>query len=715
MMIRLILALVLFAFPATRPAIGDQILLVKEAPMTDHAAKSAGPTPSDYFRKAKEDFTKRLREIGQLQCQQDPKIQRCLKFLRLNPAHPAALRELDARLAQIREGQILNPDVLAIPPPEEVFSQGELCLGTLVDGPAYTQTLAALPLGVGIVAPIGKGKTTTLARLVYEMGQAGANQMLILARKSELAGLATLPLPPLDLVVHARQLRIALWEPPPGAEKFTSMNSVLNILASYLGMELSQDVVLRPVRHLLCKFEQSYRGSRWPSVVDTLRIVQAYKPRSKSEESYKQTALTCFNLLKEYTDPIFNASRGNLAGILGKRVLIVADDLPEPSIYQTIAAYIYNYCHQWNLAQGRGDGRFHQALVFDDSQLLAHRQSPRGSHHRVLPFNALVLNARSTGIAPILAFQGASEADPTLLAQLGTLIVPGSITSASEVRVLGDALGLHDKDAWVLQKGIIGQAIVRQSMSEYPAPVRIQVVPVEFDRNIPAERWEQEMAPRLAALPWSPLVNPGDSAPTAAPPSNILSESAFRLLLAVIAEPEQKATRYYAAAGLDSGRQAAKAKAELLARGYLREHSLAGQKFFEVTQAGYSRAGVAPPHSRTRGGFLHRLVIHRIQAHLVQLGYQVLGAEYALPNGKVSDLVARDSAPGGPLIAVEVASGKSDEVKNILSALAVGGADRVWSVVFKQFVARKIKQELAGQCDPALLGRVEFRLAGEFL
>ena len=110
------------------------------------------------------------------------------------------------------------------------------------------------------------------------------------------------------------------------------------------------------------------------------------------------------------------------------------------------------------------------------------------------------------------------------------------------------------------------------------------------------------------------------------------------------------------------------------------------------------------------------MVVRHVEAYLKRRGYDVIGFERTLPNGRCCDLLFRGAGDPGCLYAGEIASGSNDdEVRNIALALQQpGGADMAWSVAFTQALQRRIKREVRARCGD-LWNRIDFRLAAEFI
>ena len=673
--------------------------------------------PSDRIRQAEKELAQRLSQVEQYRCWGDSIIHQCLKALARHPGHRLAMKQLDKRLAEIKCEVAADPSLrLAFPPPPGVFDRGELFLGFTSDDQVYALDLDRLVRIVGVPAPLGSGKTNILARLVSGTAMCGVERILVVAIKPELVGLRYLRDPPLDLVCMSRDLRWGLFAAPPGVRKMAYAESVLQILSWHLSIEYAQDILLECIRDLYERFDK-LKGE--PSIEHLLRRLDQYKPRSFSEQKYLQTAKSALGRFYKYTFPLFDCSGGGFPEVLKRRSLILASDLPSPAIYQIFCSLAFNYVFQEKLAKGKGDAVLDQLLVFDDAQQLIVSQRPSGSQSPITPFYDLAQKARATGIGIVLGFHTPSLIGAALTSQMQTLLCPGAFSSFDEILVLGKAMGLSALEMPSLQRGTIGSAVCSQSGTAYPYPVKIKVAEMVFDRSVPTEKWHRDMAPILSSLRWFPLVKSGEYEPNNPQRPDALSDEAFRLLLAVVLEPDRNASWYRTKLGASSYRLQ-KAKADLVSKGFLREHSVASQKYFEITDAGYVYARVDPPKRRGRGDFVHGLIVRRVASCQEKVGCHILGVEWRLPDsaGKVTDLAFRESGSEGRLVAVEVAaSGQSDEVGNIVRCLTSGGADTVWSVAASQQISRRIRRELVRQGHGPLIskGQVEFRLASEFL
>lgn len=326
--------------------------------------------------------------------------------------------------------------------------------------------------------------------------------------------------------------------------------------------------------------------------------------------------------------------------------------------------------------------------------------------------------------------------------------------SGSEISVIKEALGLDQEQSEMLHYIETGEAIVRTA-GGYMDPI-----PVKFDDFDPSPcmsefefgRHQQDMKERLfqetistnpvqTEMPYGastnyakpnkstqppPLTKRGDNKPAEATKatsekSKDCSEPSHRLLQVWLNldNPFLTQGELFEKLEINSGSKQAKVKKQLIQQNLIVDHKLQAGKTFvsvwEPTDKAYELVGIQKPRHRSKGGYLHQFIAHRIKEWAEKQGYKV-DVEFFLDNNKAVDLALRKP---NELVFVEIAVSPplEKEVANILKDMSTELVpDRLLMVATDGKAKKELAQLVQGENQlDCVRNKIEISLAGAYL
>lgn len=340
--------------------------------------------------------------------------------------------------------------------------------------------------------------------------------------------------------------------------------------------------------------------------------------------------------------------------------------------------------------------------------------------------------------------------------------------SGSEIRIVKDALGLTEEQAECIHYLEPGEAIVRM------AGIYMDAFPVKFDRfesfsvmsHAESESHQEQLRQELyqkcipsnslviqipaltnsdqwRSLPSRPTITPptikrgdnksltasGESAQLKLGVQKTSSESPkkrsvdqVKPILQVwlnLDDPFLTQGELFEKIGITSGSKQAKIKKQLIQQNFIIDHKLQVSKAFvsvwEPTERAYALVGIKKPRFRSKGGYLHQFIAHRIKKWAELQGYEA-DIEFMLETGKALDLALRKPQE---LVFVEIAVSPplEKEISNLLKDLATDLVpDRIILAAIDGKMKRQLEHLIAAESRlDRFRDRIEIMLAGSFL
>lgn len=629
------------------------------------------------------------------------------------------------RLQMLRES-CGDPFLSNCPPRrQELTADDRLLVGNLATGDPMVLPVSRLASGTLISGPTGTGKTTMAELLVSQLiSTPPRSSVVVLDVKGTWDRLVNVPsLEANTTVLSYRDLRMSMFQPPPGCEASIYPLRIVGALASAFGLWSAQKLLLSVGQDLLQKMPRD----RWPSLTTVIQAVEAVRtPRGGRTTGYKDSVLWTLRDIHDHYGSVFDVFCSDMLFEMFRKpglYIVKVEGLP-PTMQVFLTTILQRFAFAYRGARHcRAD--YPILFVLEDSTSLLSPQRDRETPGGVSVTAQDLQVSRERNVSLLAITHGISAVSPSIKENLENVIVCG--TRDEEPRVLQRLLNIGREQAEHLQVMPRAQAVLRVP-SIWPHTVMVSYPPLP-DLPAPSDeqlaRSKERFMARVTyvedlALPPA-VVTAGYPSQPSSPPDN-LGEEEIHLLKAAVKLPPRPAVELYDATPLSRTR-AAKVLKGLVRQGYLEESKWAtgsrggAMKVVSPTGEGLrslQSRGLSVPEIPKNTSWKHHaacVAIHdlasveNLQAKL-EVDLEAIRMDVAWLKG------------GNPLRFFQVGFSNPDrEVDSVLRATeipAVRACGLTLVVENKRFQDRI--EKLLGKIDLGVLaGKVDFLFAGQIL
>jgi hypothetical protein len=607
-----------------------------------------------------------LKQAEQCGALADPGIQSLVTAVAMNPSERGLAMMLRERMAPYLMRSQLNPDPFRPSPgPASGLSGGELSVGVIHEtNLPYRLPLAEL-VHTLIVGPTNAGKTNLLYWLLQGLYQ--KVPVVVVTAKQEARMLAAPRIA--DGVLAVEELRIALFEPPPGMAPKPWAYRVVDLFCREYGLQFSRVVFSEVVDTLVDAFSALSRQQGEP-LYPTLANVLDLLGRSRSK--YAESVRTAIDGFIRTTGPIFHTARGmSMARLLTQGTTTInIEGIPDDNAARFIVSSLLSFLHVYWRHNGPCDGSVQGVLVLDDAHRFLSRQA---ENNAITNISHMLQLAREAGLRLIMVSQSPSELAANVLSQSACIYQVGSFGFEPDKRAMAAVFGLppsaHDR----LLNNPRGEFIAIEHLNRYQGAFGgcVERFPDPAQPVTEADRRQamQHLLAQLtfeAAVPTGAALNSGNRGVAGAMPAKTpqLSDDARKLALTVITNPFVCFAEHKARINL-SGGGSTRAKKELLDATWVHEHTVPQRRgtavLLEPLPALASAFQLQLP-SWGKGSFLHRFMQENVARRLKSLGYTRVTLEETYGSKSV-DVVG--TSPNQELEGFEIAVSLANVVDNV--------------------------------------------------
>jgi hypothetical protein len=477
------------------------------------------------------------------------------------------------RLGMLRES-CGDPFLSNCPPrSQELTAEDCLLVGNLATGDPMVLPVSRLASGTIISGPTGSGKTTMAELMVSQMvSGTPRSSVIVLDCKGTWDRLLSVPTLQADTtVIPYRDLRMSMFQPPPGCDTSLYVLRVVAALASAFGLWSAQKLLLSVVQSL----HQKLPRHRWPSLTTVIQAVEAVRiPRGGRTAGYRDSVLWTLLDVRDHYGSVFEVVQSDMLFEMFRQpglYIVKVEGLP-PTMQVLLTTILQRFAFAYRGARHcRAD--YPILFVLEDSTSLLAPQRDRETPGGVSITAQDLQVSRERGVSIIAITHGVSALSPSIRENLENTIVCG--TRDEEPRVLQRLLNIGREQAEHLQVMPRGQAVARIP-SVWPHTVMASYPPLP-DLPAPSDEQLARSKDRFMfrvtyvedlALPPA-VVTAGDPSQPSSPPDN-LREEEIHLLTSAVRLPPRPAVELYDATPLSRTR-AAKVLKGLVHQGYLEE------------------------------------------------------------------------------------------------------------------------------------------------
>jgi len=592
----------------------------------------------------------------------------------------------------------LTKQKILLEPPSITDSTGSYPLGNVIYNDKELHSLYLRPEDfikqVGIFAVTGEGKTNLAYLLALQLLKTKTPFMVIDWKRSW-RNLLSLKdkfpeLKEVQVFTIGRDILPFLWNPfrgPPGSDRDLWISTIAEALEK---SHLSGPGVAYHINKIYPKLFNRLSGDFYPNFYDGLKEIENTRAFER-ELRWKQTALRIFSsFIIGGASKVFNARNPiKLEELLDKPVILELDlEMPKP-LRIFITEVILRWIHLYRLSQGETEKLRHVLFLEEVHNLFADSRM-YGSNNDINSLENVYREIRAFGQGIVSITQHPSLLPIYLLGNCHTQIYLG-LQHADDIRTARKSLFLnYDEESYpnILK---VGECITKIKNRIEPCLLKTPLVPV--NKGEINDEWLRVNTPGFL-----PAIHDGKKTENARylPKDKyidkekgkdpiIKDDHKYRLLLDIYNNPFSAITYRYKRLKLNP-------KYELIAQGCIQPRKIITGKgwitLFELTMKGIMLLrDLGHELHYTREGVVHKYFKHKIAEYYKDSGYKV-SVEKNI-NGRPDIIVISD----GKKVAVEIETGKSDEISNIRKRLKYG-FDEIICVAINKYVENKIRQDL---------------------
>jgi len=473
--------------------------------------------------------------------------------------------------------------------------------------------------------------------------------------------------------------------PPQGTDPRTWLKKIIEVIAhSYFLGEGVMYLLQKAINSVYRKFGIYDGAVNYPTFRDVLKWFEKYHAKGREANWLSSTlraiSTICFGEMNRLT----NTGNQQIEQLLKKRVILELDALTQSDKIFFIEALLL-WIHHYRLREKERESFKHAVIIEEAHHILSGEKASLTGGESVM--ETTFREIREFGESLVILDQHPCQISLPALGNTYTTIVMNQ-KHKKDVSAVAACMMLEDSEKNYLGNLEVGEAIVRLQ-GRIMKPFLIKIPEFEVKKgSITDEMIREKMIGYFGYLKSSqPLIQ----AVTHISKTAEIEEQERLLLIDILKYPFSSIVKRYE--NLNFNRRRGNIfKDNLINKGYIKpkEIKLSNGRImlFELTEKGrqfLERLGYQT--YRDRNGVEHRYWKWRIAAHYRKRGYRVFIEKRI--NGGVDVAIKKDNMS----IAIEIETGESDYIKNILKDLKAGFG-MVISVATNEVVENKIRVEL---------------------
>jgi len=591
----------------------------------------------------------------------------------------------------ISEG--LEKDEIFLFPPSREIASGSYYLGDVLYNkkPLYPFGLREKEWiqHMGIFGRSGAGKTNLGFSIVAELVKKN-KPFMVFDWKRNYRDLLSIPAFQNMLVFtvgrNIAPLRFNPLIPPQGTDPRTWLKKIIEVIAhSYFLGEGVMYLLQKAINSVYRKFGIYDGSNNYPTFRDVLKWFEKYHAKGREANWLSSTlraiSTICFGEMNRLT----NTGNQNIEQLLNKRVILELDALTQSDKIFFIEALLL-WIHHYRLREKERESFKHAVIIEEAHHILSGEKAILTGGESVM--ETTFREIREFGESLVILDQHPCQISLPALGNTYTTIVMNQ-KHKKDVSAVAACMMLEDSEKDYLGNLEVGEAIVRLQ-GRIMKPFLIRIPEFEVKKGaVTDETIREKMARYFGPLKTNQsLVQDVTGISQTAE----IGEQERLLLIDILKYPFSSIVKRYEKLNFNRRRGNAY-KDNLLQKEYIKpkEIKLSNGRImlFELTEKGrqfLERLGYQT--YRDRNGIEHRYWKWKIADYYRRKGFKVF-VEKPI-NGNVDVAVKKDHYS----IAIEIETGESDFIKNILKDLKAG-FDLVISVATNEMVENKIREALA--------------------
>jgi hypothetical protein len=593
--------------------------------------------------------------------------------------------------------------IILEPPPETI--SGPYKIGTVISGDKeisdFELSDRQLNQHIGIWGMTGSGKTNIVHLIVSSLIKSDKS-FLIFDWKRNFRDLLEQKQNNLRVYTVGRTISPFHWNPlipPPGTDPSVWLKQFIEVCQHALFLGHGVERLLQKVFDQLYQKYDVYSGhpEYYPTLEEAQEILDNYRTRGREaqwlDSTKRAVGALCFGGIGE----VLNV-RTNSELALNQNIVFELDSLTDSEktfFTEIILLWIYHK----RLTEPVRDQLKHVVIVEEAHHVLSYEKQRITGKETIT--DMILRQIRELGEGIIVIDQQPSLITPTALANTHTHMAM-KMFYPDDVYLTTKLLNLNSEDSDYLRMLQTGFGIVKVPEWHKPFLAKFDFYPIQkgliTDQELEKRLYDAvsiEIGYEELRKEFDRVIMEFRSTVNTEQVEESLSPKEWRLLADVAKYPFSGMVERYHRLGLNAY-QGNKAKQGLIQKNLAIDESISGPtgqlKLLALTKAGIAKFrenGTDPKSIKSNSSLEHEYWKHVVKNHLQGKGY-VVQDEVSLHNGHAVDLVAEIDSKR---IAIEIETGKSDSVNNVLKDLE-DGFDSVISLALKNSVLNKLRAEL---------------------
>ena len=600
-----------------------------------------------------------------------------LAYANANPKLKQSIEGMLEILAAKQLGETFQNDKIVLDPPSEELSSGDYSLGQIYYGDSPVQSFGLKPeslLGhVGIWGMTSSGKTNVAAILLSNLQRSGKNY-LVFDWKRNFRDLLALPqFKDVQVYTVGRAASPFFWnplKPPENTDPSTWLKQLIEVAQHSLFLGHGVERLLQKVIHDLYVEHGVYdHPEEYPTLKDVEKKLENLHCTGREAQWLDSAKRSVGTLNFGGFGEVLNIKNPPEID-LNKNMILELDSLTESEkIFFTEAFLLYLY--HVRLSEPNRE-TFKHCTIIEEAHNCLLREKTRITGKESIT-EVILRQIRELGEGLVIIDQTPSQITPTALANIHTNIVM-KLSYSDDVVVAAKLLGLEPGQFEYIKKLTTGWTIMKTPYVSKPFllkfPLFLAKKSIIRDSDIPGQNTgcsagilvdrlreaSEEMLRVLRGADKRRLKEKEELIPTE---KALIQDTGLNPLSSIV-------ERYHRL-GL-SAYQGNKAKESLIKKGLIEVETISSGtgriKILRLTPEGERLAkelGYRVTYLPKNASSEHELWKKKVAEYLETRGYEV-EEEKHIGRGKFTDVVARKN---GKKIAVEIETGKSDEIHNM--------------------------------------------------
>lgn len=605
-----------------------------------------------------------------------------------------------------------KPDEFRPYGPEQLLSQGDLCLLYQINNVPFQIDLNKLLTGLLVVGPQGSGKSRLIRHLCKEFKRVKkAIKITLVDPKNAFSNLSDFR--------HLDLNKISLdLTAPSNANQNNFVYEFMPILANICSLIYGLDFLNQAVDIAWSMLQQYTNQTGQETMLclrDIFEALLTIHVKNFRQVGYHDAAATSLSIVVGKQN-LFSCRKGlSLEWLFSENTVINARCLTNETQCKTLINYFLYWLYQ-RAKNSHESNEIKQIIIVDDATRFIGIEHQYDAHRRTSPLGHILATLRATGTCVIFATQIPSQIDPAVLSLCRNMIIIGNINGEENLRVIQSFMSLTPEQKNAILRFQTRETLAFISGSSWPYPIHGWA---SFVEDMPFVSPQDEDYSKMI-VPWHSLKDIPHNATESATPPIVQDKPSYpktksivdKLILDAIHYPSEKARDH--AKKMSSFREYESAKTEAVQNSFLIASKCGKSLYLIPTQSAFDKFGIVNPYRRA-SSVEHAFYVQLAADTLKKQSGLTIQIETPIGNkGQTIDLTTVDKS--GNLTAYEITLSTSNLSSNASKLQGSAYQKIVW--LCRDAGTAKAVRGYFNKCQslpPELISKFEYEFFGKWI